>query len=321
MPFQWREGRGIQPGSLLDPSGRPHFGFDPNISITWVGSPSDPLTTFVNLGYALNGQNVTRQYNLPANAGAAGGESQMTLVRADHLAALDLYGARKQSSGSWGYYGMVDVLLKGSGHGFDTSACQGPPGPDGNACYGQTRAAGVPNFAGAIRPGELTNGIHHSLALNVGAGAFNLPHLPLGADHVWPAHAADDNASSSYNGDAMYQYYMGSLMAIPLSVNIESLGLRTPQAKNIARALQNYGAYSVDRTEGLAFYLVMDSNAEWIPWFNDPNSGPDMTKISSVLQIVKNSYDPTTGGPPRNGVKLDGGDGTLSAPLAPPFNR
>jgi hypothetical protein len=35
--------------------------------------------------------------------------------------------------------------------------------------------------------------------------------------------------------------------------------------------------------------------------------------------VVTNSFDPVTGGRPRGGVRLHGGDGTLLAPLAPPI--
>jgi len=251
---------------------------------------------------------------------ATGGESQMTLIGANHLTALDMFGAGKQSS-SWHYVGMTDVLMKGVGMGYGTDSCLAAQGLTDNACYGQTRSSGFPIMAGTVRPGELTNGIPHALALNVGSASYSLPHLPGHSDHVWPASSADSNASSLYTGGAMIKYYMGSLMAIPRSVDITKLGLKTPQAINIARALQNYGAYSVDTTEGVTFDFVMDNKAEWMPWHNDPNSGSDMRIIASVLQIVANSYDPTTGGPPRNGVKLDGGDGTLSVPVAPPFNR
>jgi hypothetical protein len=46
-----------------------------------------------------------------------------------------------------------------------------------------------------------------------------------------------------------------------------------------------------------------------------------MEKIGTVCRIVKNSYGPG-GGRPRNGVKLDGGDGALrGVPLPPNFDR
>jgi hypothetical protein len=44
-----------------------------------------------------------------------------------------------------------------------------------------------------------------------------------------------------------------------------------------------------------------------------------MDAIARLLQVVTNGH--SDGGAPKGGIKLDGGDGTLRAPLAPPFDR
>lgn len=242
----------------------------------------------------------------------------MSFVDVGHLYAQDSYGSSSDGSGNWRAGGaLVNVLLKGSGHGFDGFACLGPNRPpDPNWCLGQTRSSGIPLFAGAVRPGELTNGVRHALAIIVGQ-----EFLRRSPAHVWPA-AADDG-SENYMGGSSCNYSLGQLVAIPLSVDVDRLPLRLPQSRNVARALQRYGAYSVDVSPGL-FDVVVDYRAvsEWWSWLNDPNWAYDMYEvIGSQLRIVTNAFDPSTGGRPRNGVKLDGGDGALSAPLAPPFDR
>ncbi len=287
------------------------LGMDANTSVTWVGQPADPVRTWSYGSSAV-------QMHIPDNAAPTGGESLMTFVDVGHLYAQDSYGSGRSADGNWRAGGaLVNVLLKGSGHGFDGFSCLGPnQPPDYNWCLGQTRAAGVSLFAGAVRPGELTNGIRHALSLIVGR-----EYLRRSPGHVWPAEA--DDGADGYTGGPACNYSLGQLVAIPLSVDVESLPLVLPQSRNIARALQRYGAYSVDTSGGL-FDVVVDFRAisEWWSWLNDPNWAHDMYEvIGAQLRIVTNGFDPTNGRQPRNGVKLDGGDGTLSAPLAPPFDR
>jgi hypothetical protein len=153
-------------------------------------------------------------------------------------------------------------------------------------------------------------------------GGNFLNQTPGGGGWVWPAISADDNWQSTYRGQEVTNLYMGGLVAIPLSVDINGLGLRLPQSVNIARALQQYGAYIVDRGDPWVFEIILDTKTEpeWVPWHHDPNYKSDMEKIGAVTRIVKNSSGPG-GGRPRNGVKLDGGDGALRTPLAPNFDR
>ena len=175
----------------------------------------------------------------------------------------------------------------------------------------------MPAFAGAVRPGELTNGIKHALALIVGA---NFLSRAPGGGWVWPATAADGGWESSYVGQDITNLYMGSLVAIPRTLDINSLGLALPQSVTLARALQQYGAYAVDRGEQGVMDLVFDGRtySEWVPWWNDPNRQSDMHKIGAVCRIVKNSFGPN-GGKPQSGTKLNGGDGTLGVSVAPSF--
>jgi len=118
---------------------------------------------------------------------------------------------------------------------------------------------------------------------------------------------------------------MGSLLAIPPSVNINNIGLLTEPGRQIAWTLQNYGAYVVDTTGGAAFGLSaevgfhgskldeffadygMDMNAR-VGHGADSDWGRDLQIIRPLLKVVNNN-DPTH----------VGGGGTPRQPLAPPF--
>jgi hypothetical protein len=303
--FHWRNNASLAgiPDSI---------GIDPNVSIIYIANSGDPLRNVTNRGWG----NEVWTRRIPNSATTTGGENMMTIIDVDHLSSLDLYDARKGTDGSWSAGGLWNVDMKGQGWGLYTM-CLNPPPADGNTCHGQTRASGVPTFAGVIRSGELKGGINHALAMIVGGNFLNK--TPWGGGSAWPAVAADSGWETSYAGQTIDNVYMGSLFAIPLSVDINSLGLALPQSKNFAKALQQYGAYAVDRGDTGVMDIAVDHNAEWVAWYNDPNFGSDMKKIGAACRIVTNSYNSTKGGKPKNGVKLDGGDGTLSTKLAPSF--
>jgi hypothetical protein len=104
---------------------------------------------------------------------------------------------------------------------------------DGTGWWNGRRASMLPSFAGLIRKGEIAGGlIPHALAALAPANM-------LAQAAVWPAYAFDrDNA---YSGSLP----MGSLLAIPPSVDITKIGL-SPAGQVIAAAAQNYGIYLVD---------------------------------------------------------------------------
>ena len=78
----------------------------------------------------------------------------------------------------------------------------------------------------------------------------------------WPASVADGLAPTQYgiapDIDPPLGMKMGALVAIPPSVDITALGLRTDPGRQLAWTLQNYGAYIVDSTGGPAFGLNVE---------------------------------------------------------------
>jgi hypothetical protein len=168
---------------------------------------------------------------------------------------------------------------------------------DGTGVWDGRRASMLPSFAGLIRTGEIANGsIPHALA------ALMAPTM-LAESAVWPAWAFDRN--SRYSGNLP----MGSLLAIPQSVNLNNLKL-SPQGLVVAKAAQNYGIYIVDRG-GSGFSLLAQLGDPEIPWGGPqvPYTYQDLAVIRNELQLVTNNT-PTT----------PGGGGSPLAPPAPPFS-
>ena len=101
-------------------------------------------------------------------------------------------------------------------------------------------------------PGGL---IRHALKVNLD-GAADLYPSP---GYRWPAIRHDSCAPSCYGG-TVPALEMGSLLAIPTSVNINALGLQTAPARMLAWTLQNYGAYVADNTARSVFSVETEDS-------------------------------------------------------------
>ena len=112
----------------------------------------------------------------------------------------------------------------------------------------------------------------------------------------WPAVCWDTNAG--YSGTLP----MGALLAIPQSVNINSLGL-TPQGLILARAMQNYGLYVADRGGSGGMTILAELKATDVRWTGQSN---DLNIIKQNLKWVSN-----------NSATTPGGGGTPIVPLLP----
>jgi hypothetical protein len=169
---------------------------------------------------------------------------------------------------------------------------------DGTGFTNGRRASMIPSFAGLIRTGEISSGlIPHAMAALI-------TQTMLQSAAVWPAAAFD--RSNNYSGTLP----MGTLLAIPPTVDVTALGL-SPQGLVMARAAQNYGVYLVDSGGGGLTFLAQLGDPE-IRWDGTATSPPwwrDVEIIAGTLQWVIN-----------NSATTPGGGGTPRAPLAPPFS-
>jgi hypothetical protein len=126
-------------------------------------------------------------------------------------------------------------------------------------------------LGGTIRLNELSPGARaprHAIKINVySQEVFHDCGPDVGITCFrWPAAVADGAAPTQYGIapgiDPPLGMKMGALVAIPPSVDITALGLRTDPGRQLAWTLQNYGAYIVDSTGGPAFGLNIEDGAD-----------------------------------------------------------
>ena len=188
----------------------------------------------------------------------------------------------------------------------------------GDGIKGTHFGSGLSAIGGSIRRGELTSDepIRHAIKILVWGKKY-LHYSKAVPGYRWPADRADQYAASDYKGTNP-KLVQGSLLAIPPSVKIDSLGLKTVPAQKIFKALQNYGAYIVDDAYWDAHYIAVEQGVP--EEFRDrygynfsANSGlfyEDIMKLFSALHIVDNNRPDNIGG-----------GGRLRAPLAPPIEN
>jgi hypothetical protein len=186
-------------------------------------------------------------------------------------------------------------------------------------------------FGGTIRMNELSPGAHaprHAIKINVySQEVFHDCGTDVGiACFRWPAAVADGLAPTQYGIapgiNPPLGMKMGALVAIPPSVDITALGLRTDPGRQLAWTLQNYGAYIVDSTGGPAFGLNIEDgpdgskqtqfDAEYASYVGQPGDPVglklharvrhntdwrrDIQTLVSNLHLVDNSTQYTVGG-------------------------
>jgi hypothetical protein len=189
--------------------------------------------------------------------------------------------------------------------------------------------SGLSAIGGTVRLGELRPSSappHHVLKLELYA-AENYYNDGKEADCFhWPAITCDgyfDTSGSPLEyGGTNPALGPGSLLALPTTTTLASLGLSTKPAEQIAWTLQNYGAYLVDDTAWSAVALCVENGAsgsfeeqfmsDWgFPIDTGGTTGAfaaDMAKIYAALSVVTNNTPSTIGG-----------GGTPLQPLAPPL--
>lgn len=199
---------------------------------------------------------------VPANTQAtAGSDRHVSIVSPDRTTVYDMYKMVKVSDTQW----TAQV-------GYVTSL-------DGSATGAGTRAAAVPAMAGLIRTQELaSSSINHAVALA-------LKNTQLKSGYVWPA-ASQDSYSADYSG----QIPMGTLFAIPPTVDVSTLGLST-EGLALARALQGYGAYVVDQAGSDPLYCELTCPATSVSHLRT-----DWATLIGYLRAVTNNSPSSVGG-------------------------
>ncbi|MCU1373656.1 MAG: hypothetical protein JWO68_942 [Actinomycetia bacterium] len=233
----------------------------------YQASATDPMVTVRRAGF------VDVTFRLPLGAAAAAGSDRHLHVVAPDGRWLDE---------DWNVQGVAPLLTTGYHVRTDL---YGP-----GVGQGGVRAYGGSAIGGLIRTWELDQGaIGHAIAIAIDGDQ-------LGQGPVWPATAEDGDAATSYTGNVP----MGTLAAIPPSVDVDGLGL-TATGRAVAHALQDYGAYVVDRSGCVCLYAEPSASTAKVGDLRH-----DVARLRSLLRVVTNSGPAAVGGP-----------GTRRAPLAP----
>lgn len=249
----------------------------------YIASDSDPVRKV----YRNNNQPVgwvTFEQRVPdAAKPSPGGDSQLAIIDETHSYVTEMIKAKRRSDGNLEAPFPNKIDLRGAGVFKDYH---------GSCAYGGSCIAGL------IRQGELKTGIKHALRISITTAVLN-KNAPGGKAYVWPANSADDGDGKSYTGTG--NVYMGSLLAIPPNVNIEKIaGPKGTPSYNLAKALQDYGAYVVDRGH---LNLYADPLAK-----DEVKTLMYNTSIPKSLQVVVNNSSTSVGG-----------GGNPKRPLAPPI--
>jgi hypothetical protein len=190
---------------------------------------------------------------------------------------------------------------------------------------GSAGGSGLSSLGGVLRLGELRpgqQGPRHTVRLLVDGAVCFYNATTVAETFTWPAVTGDSGAVTNYgsirSGPSVMR--MGALLAIPPSVDIDTLGLVTEPARQLAWTAQNYGFYPAD-TQGNAFgfavqegwhgSFVAQFQADYGFAFEDQvhYNHPwclDLQLIIRQLYVVTNNSPSTTGG-----------GGTPRQPLAP----
>jgi hypothetical protein len=195
----------------------------------------------------------------------------------------------------------------------------------GDGIKGAHGGSDLSSVGGTLRLGELRPGgphVRHALKINLDgkANLFACGTTQKTEDcYRWPALHGDNTAFTNYGG-AVHALRMGALLALPASLDVATLGLRTQPARELAWTLQNYGGYVVDNTgqsrwdfaveRGPAGRFVDQFKADWSIRFDDDDRTTDWAHDISTLFLNLSVVD-------NNAPGAVGGGGTPRQPLAP----
>ncbi|CAG7610536.1 hypothetical protein PAESOLCIP111_01253 [Paenibacillus solanacearum] len=207
-----------------------------------------------------------------------------------HTYVVETYSAVRKDDGNLTVGGYARNYIDGPGV-YDTW--------HGSRAYGGTAIGGV------IRPGEFEKGIPHAIASAVHATALN-KHGPNGKPYTWPAASQDaiwnEPLPTGYSDTG--NVYMGSLLAIPRSVNIGDIQVNgralSAKGRHFAQALQQFGTYIV----AIGGNLNADGKGKII-FPSDPAAQGEVSpgllreidEIAKYLQVVTNNSEQHPGGP------------------------
>jgi Carbohydrate binding module (family 6) len=188
----------------------------------------------------------------------------------------------------------------------------------GQGIEGGHGGSSMSSIGGTIRKGELINPgpIRHALKITLYAKDYIAYNDDGTRGYRWPALRADGYANSSTYGGKTPALEMGALLALKPNLTAEGLGLKTPIAKKMFKALQDYGAYLVDDSYCSCHNITAEQGVEdelkakfgYGMRGGNGDFYDDVNRMWTAMSIVNN-----------NGPDRKGGGGTPRVALAPAF--
>jgi len=196
----------------------------------------------------------------------------------------------------------------------------------GEGMIGAHGGSNLSAIGGTIRLGELmpnSGPIRHALKMNIYA-AENVKYDEKNKGFRWPAIKSDGYAAELYGKKRTTPFVdgllIGSLLALPHWINLDSLNFETEPGRVLAETFQNYGAYLVDDTyrDSWSVMTAWEPEGRWVDAFekawgfsfitvkDDSPWARDIEKIYFNLYLIVN-----------NGPNSIGGGGNRHQPLAP----
>lgn len=188
----------------------------------------------------------------------------------------------------------------------------------GNGITGAHGGSNLSGIGGTLRVGELLKGgppPRHVLKLSLYTKRTFFNCSVKQDCYRWPASTMDNYAIGTYgveNDQPNKSLVMGSLLAVPKNINIDSKGFETEPGLKLAWTLQNYGAYVVDDTfsPGVAISVEDGPDGSFVSQFesefgikfkqdkaDDTAWVRDMKRILKLLEVVDNNSSQSPGGP------------------------
>jgi hypothetical protein len=236
-----------------------------------------------------------------AALGATPGGRHVFLVLPDGFTVLEIHSPRRAGADVRAN-SIVRADLRGSGL---------PPE------YRSATVSGLTPLGGSIRRGELKAGIPHLIGAVVPLEAVTV--RPDGIAHVWPAggsQASDPGAAAQMARAG--NVHVGSLLAIPPSVDIAKLAAPGTPAHAVIRAMQDYGVLVKDTFDGTYFVEWQREGAPHLIFcvedlFNGDaprDLAQQLAPALRELRVVAN-----------HGPNSIGGGGARRQPAAPAFGK
>lgn len=220
----------------------------------YIATLADPMVTIIDVAH----NNKKLQIRVPAGAvPAVGTDGNMAIIQPDGR-TVDVWIAKWINSTTIEAQRLAVTSLTGKGVGPAVNEIPaGIRAFEGSTLGGLIRAWEVdpthPNYKDGVIRHALAMAMPSTFYKYTGQASnvsptdshFTTDGYGTSLGYVAPATAHDWDAQWVYKGSIP----LGTRFRIPASVNIDSIGLTSEAAKQVARALQTYGCYVVDKTD------------------------------------------------------------------------